>query len=62
MATLLKPSQVAARLNVSRRAAYYLISSGEIPSIQLGPQMIRVDEDDLNQYIEDKRRQNATIS
>lgn len=55
MANLLKPSEVAARLNVSRRAAYYLISSGKLPSVRIGPQIIRVCETDLATYISARR-------
>jgi len=66
MTVFLKPSEVAARLNVSRRAAYYLISSGELPSITIGEKSLRVDEKDLNAYIEarrtDKRDENAATS
>lgn len=55
MTVFLKPSQVASRLNVSRRAAYYLISSGELPSITVGEKSLRVDENDLNAYIDSRR-------
>lgn len=54
---LLKPVEVAARLGVSRRQAYYLIEKGELPSVIVGEKCIRVDEAELNEYIDNNRRE-----
>ena len=62
MSEFLKASEVATRLNVSLRSAQYLISSGKIPSIKLGPQTVRVDKADLEKYITDLRDKNAAAS
>ena len=57
--TLLKPEEVAERLNVSRRTAYNLISSGDLPSVAVSRQLVRVDEKDLNEYIASRRYANT---
>lgn len=54
---LLKPTEVAKRLDVSRRQVYYLIEKGELPSVTVGEKSIRVDENDLQEYIENNRRE-----
>lgn len=60
--TWLKPTEVAKRLGISRRQAYYLLAKGDIPSVQFSPQTTRIDENDLNTYIENRKRQNAATS
>ena len=62
MTTWLKPTDVAKRLNISRRQAYYLITNGDLPSVQFSPQTTRVDEEELNKFIENRKRQNAATS
>ena len=54
---LLRPAEVAERLGVSLRQAYYLIERGELPSVTIGGKSIRVDESDLQEYIENNRRE-----
>ncbi len=49
---LLKPADVAARLNISRRSAYYLIANGELPSVNVGAKLKRVSQSALDAYIE----------
>ena len=51
---LLKASEVARILNISRSLVYRLIHTGEIPSIRIN-QAVRVHQDDLNSYIESNR-------
>ena len=51
---LLKATEVAKILNISRSLVYRLIHTGEIPSIRIN-QAVRVHQDDLNSYIENNR-------
>lgn len=62
MANYLTAQDVADRLNVSKRHVYYLIESRELPSIKFGPQVTRIDEKDLNEFIENRKGENATTS
>lgn len=62
MTTLLKPAEVARRLAVSRRQAYYLIETGALPSVKLSTQSVRVIESDLNDYIVSRRSADARTS
>ncbi len=55
----LRPTTVAERLDISKRAAYRLIESGAIVAARFGQRCIRVREDSLNDYI---RRQEAAFS
>jgi excisionase family DNA binding protein len=51
---LLKPAQVAERLQVSVWSVYRRIGSGELPSVRIGtgPRApIRVDADELHQFV-----------
>jgi excisionase family DNA binding protein len=48
---LMKASDVAACLNVSRSFAYHLIQTGELPAVRLG-KACRVRPQDLVEYIE----------
>ena len=48
---LLKPKEVAERLNVSRSQAYVLIRDGLIPHLRLG-RCVRVRQEDLEEFIE----------
>ena len=55
---LLKASDVAACLNVSRSFAYHLIQTGELPTVRLG-KACRVRPQDLEAYIEKNIHQQA---
>jgi excisionase family DNA binding protein len=48
---LLKASDVAGRLNISKALAYQLMSSGEIPTVRIRGKIVRVTEEDLQGYI-----------
>jgi excisionase family DNA binding protein len=48
---LLKASEVAERLQISRTQAYRLMKIGEIPAIRVGSS-VRVKRSDLEEYIE----------
>jgi len=51
METLLRASDVAQKLNISKPYAYLLLSQGKIPSIRIG-RSVRVQPNDLDDYIE----------
>jgi excisionase family DNA binding protein len=51
---LLKASEVARILNISRSLVYSLIQTGKIPHIRIN-QSVRVHQDDLNKFIEGNR-------
>lgn len=51
MDTLLRASDVARILNVSRGKAYSLLASGQIPTVRIG-KAVRVDPRDLAAFIE----------
>ncbi|MDO9545978.1 MAG: helix-turn-helix domain-containing protein [Pelolinea sp.] len=51
---LLKASEVARILNISRSLVYNLIQTGKIPHIRIS-QSVRVRQDDLNKFIEGNR-------
>ena len=51
---LLKVSEVARILNISRSLVYRLIHTGKIPYIRIN-QAVRVHNDDLNRFIEGNR-------
>jgi len=48
---LLRPSDVAAHLNISKSYVYRLMQSGEIPLVRIG-KACRVRPQDLEEYIE----------
>jgi excisionase family DNA binding protein len=48
---LLKGKDIAEILNISRSFAYYIMQSGEIPTVRLG-HSVRVRPQDLTDYIE----------
>jgi excisionase family DNA binding protein len=56
---LLKASEVARILNISRSLVYRLIHSGKIPHIRIN-QAVRVHNDDLNRFIEGNRTEADT--
>ena len=51
---LLKASEVARILNISRSLVYSLIQTGKIPHIRIN-QAVRVHQGDLNKFIEGNR-------
>jgi excisionase family DNA binding protein len=55
---LLKPEQVAERINASRAKAYQLISSGQIESVKIGA-LRRIPEDAVDAYIARLRAEQA---
>lgn len=44
-------TETADKLRLCKKMIYNLIKSGEIPAIRLGPQTIRIDEFELQRYI-----------
>jgi excisionase family DNA binding protein len=52
---LIKPSELAAALNVSEAAVYLWISRRTIPFLELGKSK-RFDPDDLAEWLKDNRR------
>jgi excisionase family DNA binding protein len=50
ISNLLKAEEVAQILNVSRSYAYFLMKSGQLPSVRLG-RSVRVNPQDLEEYI-----------
>jgi excisionase family DNA binding protein len=49
--SLLKATDVAARLNISRSMAYHLMQTGEIPTVKI-LRAVRVRSVDLDEYID----------
>lgn len=52
---LLRVSDVARRLKISRSLVYLLLQSGEIPTVRIRNKIVRVYESDLEQYIFNSR-------
>jgi excisionase family DNA binding protein len=52
---LLGVRDVAARLGVSVRTAWTLISLGQIPTVKVGPRATRVHPQDLERFISERR-------
>jgi excisionase family DNA binding protein len=48
---LLKPSDVACKLNISRSFAYFLLETGQLPTVHIG-RSVRVKPVDLQAFIE----------
>jgi excisionase family DNA binding protein len=53
---LLTIAEAAQRVHVSCRVVYRWIQKGELPAIRFGPRLVRLDPDDLDDYISGKRR------
>lgn len=53
---LLTLEQVAERLNVNKSYVYRLSSEGRLPKVKLGPRTVRVLEDQLLEWIENKTK------
>jgi len=58
---LLRASEVASILNVSRSLAYRLMKQGDIPSIRIN-RVVRVRPSDLKVFIEDNRIESKIYS
>ncbi len=52
----LSVKQVSERIGVSTRTIFRRIEAGEIPIVRLGTRIIRINESDLDEYIEKNRR------
>lgn len=52
---LLTPHDVADRLRVCLKTAYNILNSGAVPVVTLG-RALRVDESDLDRYIEERKK------
>ena len=61
-AALLTPEQVAKRLAVSRTTVWRLMKSGALPSVSIAGSIRRVDESDLDRWIESRRQRSAPAS
>jgi excisionase family DNA binding protein len=53
---LLKAAEVAEVLRVSRAHVYAMVASGELPAVRFSGQSVRVVEEDLNRFINDRRK------
>jgi excisionase family DNA binding protein len=58
---LLKPSEVAEILQVSKAFAYALLKRGEIPVVRIG-NLVRVRREDLDEYIHGKAKQGPSVT
>jgi len=54
---LLKPNEIAERLNVSKPQIYLMLRNGDIPVVRIG-RCVRVREIDLEKYIQNNLEQN----
>ena len=54
----IKISQVAQRLNMSPSTVYKRVSRGDIPAYRIG-KLIRIDERDLEKYMEQNQTEGA---
>ena len=52
---LVAVDDAAARLGVSRRMMWQLIAKGAIPVVRLGRRTIRIDESDLELFVQERR-------
>ena len=55
--TLLKPSEAARMLNISRSLVYELIRSGDIPVVRI-KSIVRIKLSDLSNFIEQRQPKN----
>lgn len=58
---LLKASEVAEILKVSRTQVYRLAASGELPSVRFGGATVRIKPEDLVKFIETKQAEAGGI-
>ena len=47
---------MAKRLDISLSTAWRLVASGEIPSVRIGERVVRVDEAELEAWLEAKKK------
>jgi excisionase family DNA binding protein len=60
VSALLNLAEVAARLGISRTSAWRLVCrDGEIPSVRVTSSIRRVDADDLERWIDERRERPA---
>lgn len=52
---MLTIEQTAQKLNISKMSVYRLIKTGELKAFKFRKQIIRIEEKDLNQFLEEKR-------
>jgi len=51
---LMRVPEVARLLAISRQRAYMLVSSGQLPSISIGPKVLRVRRSDFDKFLADR--------
>lgn len=51
MTELLTPKQVAHTLGVHLNTVYRLIANGDLTAVRIGPKLLRVNRDALNNYM-----------
>ena len=51
MKTIMTPKEAAEVLGVHTATIYKLVKTGELPSVKLGPKLIRISASDLQKYI-----------
>lgn len=47
----LKVPEVAERLRIGRNRAYEMVAAGEIPSVRIGPKLIRIPREAFERYL-----------
>ena len=53
---LLTLAEVGARLGISRTSVWRLVRSGDLPSVRITETLRRVDPDDLERWIDERRQ------
>ena len=48
----LKVPEVAERLRIGRNRVYEMVTAGEIPSVRIGPKLIRIPREAFERYLE----------
>jgi len=61
-ARLLRVSDVASRLSISKRSVWGMISAGQLPAIRFGRRATRIDSRDLETLVEELRARGAEIA
>lgn len=56
---LLTPKEAANALGVHLNTMYRLISTNEIPALRLGPRLIRIQQEDLHNYLKGQSNANG---
>ena len=52
---LIKASDVAAALNLSKTHVYHLVRRGELPAVFLSEKAVRFDPNDVQEFIDSRR-------